>query len=157
MATFYSDSTNLAQNANPPGELKTVDQGGRVRVLTASCNITAATLSTDLTFLGQLPSGSRVLRIDTDVPGPMPTLLNVGTLCASVRYGIISCTTSQTKTIAVSNTQAFLNVSMSGAVSTLKTIDTLGTVKNELNLYLKATSTVSVAGSVLLAVYYVLD
>ena len=61
MAVKYSDATLLAQGANPPGEVRTQDQHGRVRCLTASYTFVAADASGTSIFIGTLPKGARVL------------------------------------------------------------------------------------------------
>lgn len=161
MATFYTDQTNVAQGANPLGEMKATDFGGRVRVITASVNPTAAQVATDVTLVGTLPAGARFLRGDYLVTAPMPTSFNIGTLCASALYGIMSCSSSSSGVfVAFAYPQAgsctsFLNASVSSATALAKTCDTAG--KKETTLYLKSTATVSTAGSLLLALYYVID
>ena len=134
-----------------------------MRVLTASVNPTAAQLAADKTYIGTLPSGARVLNAEYLVIGPMPCSFNIGTNCASALYGIISCTSSTagalTKAVGMSGNPAgqsgFLNASISSNVVLAKAADTSG--KKELGVYLKANATVSTAGSILLALYYVVD
>jgi len=62
MATQFTDQTNLILNTNPPGALKTLDLGGRVRVLDFSIQTSASVgVQNDTFVIGDLPAGARVL------------------------------------------------------------------------------------------------
>lgn len=156
MTIRYTDQTVLAQGANPTGSLSTRDFGGRVRVITSSVNPVAAAITGDQWYVGTLPLGARFLKAQYMTPGPMPTLFNLGTKCASAVYGIISATVSTAGVLTnLATMTGFLNASISSTASIAKTVGTMG--KKEQDLYLTCTATVSVAGSILLAIYYVQD
>lgn len=161
--TRYTDQTSLSIGANPVGSVSTRDFGGRVRVITASVNPVAAAVTGDQWYVGTLPAGARYLFAQALVVGPMPTLFNLGTKCASAVYGIISTTVSSAGVLvtvgpvsgAPAGQSGFLNASISSNASIAKTVGSSG--KKEQDLYLTCTATVSVAGSLLLAIYYVQD
>jgi hypothetical protein len=163
MTTRYTDQTVLAQGANPIGSLSPKDFGGRVRVLTASINPVAAAVAGDQWYIGTLPVGARYLFAQTLVIGPMPQTFNLGTKCASALYGIISATSSSAGVLttvgpvsgAPAGQSGFLNASISTNAAIAKTVGSSG--KKEQDIYLTAAGTVSVLGSLLLAIYYVQD
>jgi hypothetical protein len=163
MALRYTDQTALAQGANPTGTYSTRDQGGRVRVITASINPVAAAITGDQWLIGTLPAGARYLFAQYLVVGPMPATFNLGTNCASALYGILSTTVSSSGVLttvgpvsgAPAGQSGFLNGSISTNAVIAKTVATSG--KKEQTVYLTAANTVSVLGSVLLALYYVQD
>ena len=88
MATQYTDQTNVNLNTNPPGALKTLDIGGRVRVLDFSIQTSASVgVQNDTFVIGDLPAGARILYgwCDFGAMGASATL-SIGPSGAATKY-----------------------------------------------------------------------
>ena len=149
MATKYTDSALLAQGANPTGEQKTQDSHGRMRVLDGTYTAVATDDNTTRIFVGTLPVGARVLlgQIHADGGAATAISMNVGSLCASAKYGSLSFSASAAGFLA--NTSATNSLSPTAGVA--------GTLAAPEDVYMTPSATVSGTPTIGVALYYVVD